>query len=137
MAVVYSMYIVNKSGGLIYSKDFTDVARVDLNTSLRLASIWHSMHAIASQLSPTYGCTGIEVLEAETFELHCFQSLTGTKFLLVTDPQAPYIPALLQRIYENYSDFVLKNPFYEVEQVVKCELFDINVEGLIKKYPIL
>ena len=36
-----SMYVVNKSGGLIFSRDFSDkVARVDLNDSLRLASIW-------------------------------------------------------------------------------------------------
>lgn len=75
---IFSMYVVNKSGGLIYNKvgsaqaslirnhivdgcvalfcmckhhtcrvltlllpqDFTEVARVDLNDTLRLASIW-------------------------------------------------------------------------------------------------
>ena len=57
----------------------------------------HSLHAIASQVSPVPGCTGIELLEAETFNLHCFQTLTGTKFLLVVEPNTPYIPALLQR----------------------------------------
>lgn len=57
----------------------------------------HSLHAIASQLSPVPGCTGIELLEADTFNLHCFQTLTGTKFLLVVEPNASYIPLLLQR----------------------------------------
>lgn len=33
----------------------------------------HSLHAIASQLSPQQHCTGIELLEADTFNLHCFQ----------------------------------------------------------------
>jgi len=33
----------------------------------------HSMHAISSQLSPVPGCTGVELLEADTFTLHCFQ----------------------------------------------------------------
>lgn len=51
---------------------------MDTNDSLRLASLWHSMHAISQQLSPVAGCTGIELLEADTFDLHCFQSLTGT-----------------------------------------------------------
>ena len=50
---------------------------MDTNDSLRLASLWHSMHAISQQLSPTLGCSGIELLEADTFDLHCFQSLTG------------------------------------------------------------
>ncbi|KAG2426000.1 hypothetical protein HXX76_013371 [Chlamydomonas incerta] len=131
---VYSLYVINKSGGLIYNRDFTEAARVDTNDSLRLASIWHSLHAIAQQLSPVPGCTGIELLEADTFNLHCFQTLTGTKFLLVVDPHASFIPALLQRIYELYSDYVMKNPFYETEQVIKCELFDENVEQLVRRY---
>lgn len=134
MATVYSMYVVNKSGGLIYNRDFVDAARVDLNDSLRLASTWHSLHAIASQLSPLAGCSGIELLEADTFNLHCFQTLTGTKFLLVVEPNASYIPVLLQRVYELYSDFVMKNPFYETEQVIKCELFDEAVDALLRRY---
>ncbi|OVA15369.1 Sybindin-like protein [Macleaya cordata] len=50
---------------------------MDTNNSLRLASLWHSMHAISQQLSPVVGCSGIELLEADNFDLHCFQSLTG------------------------------------------------------------
>jgi hypothetical protein len=42
---------------------------------------------------------------------------------------------LLRRIYELYCDYVLKNPFYEIEQVIKCELFDINVEAMLRRYP--
>jgi len=36
-------------------------------------SIRHSLHAIASQLSPAPGCGGIELLQAEHFDLHCLQ----------------------------------------------------------------
>ena len=61
-------------------KDYGSAGRMDTNDSLRLASLWHSMHAISQQLSPVAGCTGIELLEADTFDLHCFQSLTGTFF---------------------------------------------------------
>ncbi|KXZ42297.1 hypothetical protein GPECTOR_165g157 [Gonium pectorale] len=129
---IYSLYVINKSGGLIYNRPGM------LNDRRRSG---HSLHAIASQLSPVPGCTGIELLEADTFNLHCFQAragsggtLTGTKFLLVVDPHASFIPTLLQRIYELYSDYVLKNPFYETEQVIKCELFDENVELLIRRY---
>lgn len=50
---------------------------MDTNDSLRVASLWHSMHAISQQLSPVNGCSGIELLEADTFDLHCFQSLPG------------------------------------------------------------
>ena len=62
----------------ISSQDFGSLSRLDTNDSLRLASTWHGLHAIAMQLSPVAGGGGIEYLEAETFDLHCLQTLTGT-----------------------------------------------------------
>ncbi|XP_035833117.1 serine/threonine-protein kinase STY13-like [Helianthus annuus] len=79
MAAIYSLYIINKSGGLIFYKDYGLQGRMDTNDSLRLASLWHSMHAISQQISPIQGCSGIELLETDTFDLHCFQSLTVVK----------------------------------------------------------
>lgn len=71
---------------------------MDTNDSLRLASLWHSMHAISQQLSPVVECYGIELLQAENFDLHCFQSLTGSN--LIT-------PVLLIRVLnENYGSNV-------------------------------
>ena len=119
------LMVVNRSGGLIYSRMLeAGRGRIDLNDMLRLASIWHSMHAIASQLSPAPHCGGIDVLAAEGFDLHCLQTATGIKFLLVVEVQAPAVPDLLGRVYESYADYVLKNPFYELDQVIKCDLFD-------------
>ncbi|WIA44528.1 hypothetical protein OEZ86_007263 [Tetradesmus obliquus] len=88
-------------------------------------------------LSPAPGCGGIELLQAESFDLHCLQAPTGTKFLLMVEPQCPQVTALLGRIYELYSDFVMKNPFYEVEQVINCELFDEAVDLAVKRYPLM
>ena len=58
-------------------QDYGSAGRMDTNDTLRVASLWHSMHAISQQLSPVSGCSGIELLQADTFDLHCFQSLTG------------------------------------------------------------
>ena len=38
----------------------------------------------------------------------------------------------LQRsVYELYCDYVLKNPFHEMDQVIKSELFDQNLLALL------
>ncbi len=58
----------------------------------------HSLHAIAGQLAPAPGCTGIEVLYADTFNLHCFQTLTGTKFLMVVKPDTPDVEEVLRTL---------------------------------------
>ncbi|KAL8502310.1 hypothetical protein ACS0TY_021447 [Phlomoides rotata] len=43
-------------------RDYGSAGRMDTNDSLRLASLWHSMHAISQQLFPVNGCFGIELL---------------------------------------------------------------------------
>lgn len=132
MPGIYSVFIINKSGGLIFNKDFLRPCSLDLNDTLRLASMWHSMHLISQQLAPVSDCTGIDALFADTFTLHCFQTLTGTKFLMVVDPNTPDIDSILRTmIYELYNNYVLKNPFYEAEMPVKCELFDTHLAAFV------
>jgi hypothetical protein len=46
----------------------------------------HSFNSIAKDLSPVTDCQGIEVLETETFKLHCFQTLTGSLQICVVFP---------------------------------------------------
>ncbi|XP_059494972.1 trafficking protein particle complex subunit 4 isoform X2 [Stegostoma tigrinum] len=102
--------------------------RLTSNEKLMLASMFHSLFAIGSQLSPEPGSSGIEVLETDTFKLHCFQTLTGIKFIVLADPRQAGIDSLLRKIYEIYSDFALKNPFYSLEMPIRCDLFEQNLK---------
>jgi hypothetical protein len=36
------------------------------------------------------------------------------------------------QVYEYYSDFVLKNPFQDINNVIHCELFDQHVTNYAK-----
>lgn len=110
-----SLFIVNRSGGLIFQRDYGDAAKLDTNDTLRLASMWHSLHAISAQLSPLPGCEGMELLRAPTFDLHCFSAPTGTQFFVTAPPRSSSAAHLLRVAYDLYADYVLKNPFYEME----------------------
>ncbi|EAT42143.1 AAEL006295-PA [Aedes aegypti] len=98
-----------------------------------LGHMFYPLFAIASQLSPEPKSSGIEVLEADTFRLHCFQTLTGVKFMVVAESLQLGMDVLLKRIYELYADFVLKNPFYSLEMPIRCELFDTNLQALLEQ----
>ncbi|TGO11699.1 hypothetical protein BTUL_0104g00450 [Botrytis tulipae] len=76
--------------------------------------------------------SGIEVLETTLFRLQCFQTLTGTKFLLFTEPGMPNVDSILRKIYELYADYVMKNPFYQLEMPVRCERFERGVERWVR-----
>ncbi|KAG8199469.1 hypothetical protein JTE90_009317 [Oedothorax gibbosus] len=107
--------------------------RLGTNDKIVLASTFHSLFAIASQLSPEPHCSGIEVLEADTFKLYCYQTITGVKFMVVAEPKQTGIENLLKKIYELFSDYALKNPFYSLEMPIRCELFDTNLQAAVEQ----
>jgi len=154
---IHSLYIINKAGGLIYQKDFSPVPKLSTNDYLRLASTFHSLHAITARgvhVLPALDRKtaaaaaaaasapdalprppeGMQSLEARDFRLQCFQTLTGIKFLLVASPNfsAATLDKLLQGVYHTYADHVLKNPFYELEMPIRIETFDAHLLRLIQ-----
>jgi hypothetical protein len=148
--VIYSMYIINKAGGLIYQKDFSAVPKLQGNDYLRLAGTFHALHAITSKginiqpidNNPTKSSSnslpvnsGITSMVTSDFRLQCFQSLTGIKFLLIASPSYSFnaLQSILQSIYSFYCDYVLKNPFYELEMPIRVEQFDQKLAAFINK----
>ena len=45
-----------------------------------------------------------------------------------------HLDAVLREVYVLYSDFVLKNPFYESDMPIQCEKFDEKVQRLAADY---
>ncbi|KAG4125287.1 hypothetical protein ERO13_D10G086816v2 [Gossypium hirsutum] len=51
----------------------------------------------------------------------------------VCEPGTQHMEALLKVVYELYTGYVLKNPFYEMEMPIRFELFDINLTQAVQK----
>lgn len=102
------LFIINRSGGLVFNKNLSSMApSISTNDSLRLGSTFHGLSTILPQIAPVVS-SGIEQLETDTFILQCLQTLTGTKFVITATPGTSDLDAVLQAIYEIYSDYVLK-----------------------------
>uniref|UniRef100_A0AAA9TG80 Trafficking protein particle complex subunit n=1 Tax=Bos taurus TaxID=9913 RepID=A0AAA9TG80_BOVIN len=86
--------------------------RLTSNEKLMLASMFHSSET----------CDGSGWRKALT------KVGSGIKFVVLADPRQAGIDSLLRKIYEIYSDFALKNPFYSLEMPIRCELFDQNLK---------
>ena len=127
------LFIINRSGGLVYNKNLSSNApNLSINDTLRLGSTFHGLHAIATQIAPVVS-SGIEKIETDSFKLQCYQTLTGVKFIITATPGTTDLEGLLQNIYELYSDYVLKNPFYEMEMPIRCDLFNRHLDKLIQR----
>jgi trafficking protein particle complex subunit 4 len=77
--------------------------------------------------------SGLEVLESENFRMQCFNTLTGTKFLLFTDATQANVDVTVRRVYDMYTDYVMKNPFYQLEMPIRCDLFDRRLGSYIRE----
>eukprot|EP00736_Rhodelphis_marinus_P014511 Rmarinus@m.18034 len=134
--VYYSLYIISRTGGLISHTVFSPIPIADSNLHMTLASSFHAMQGIAKQLSPvpSKGSYSLKNVSSDTFTLQARQCATGVKFLLLADPQTTQhqMEGVLDSIYELYADYVMKNPFYEVDQPIRCQLFDLHLDKLMK-----
>ena len=105
----------------------------NVNDRIMLSSMFNTIYHMASQLSPEKKSTGIQEMETSAFTLHCLQTLSGLKFIYLSDPKTQGVDTLLRKTYELYVDFALKNPFYNLEMPVRCELFDKNLMILVEQ----
>ncbi|SPQ19326.1 d4b6af0b-7a98-4d23-9a24-f770e5cc1b43 [Thermothielavioides terrestris] len=155
---VFALIIINKAGGLIYNRTFHEggLNKISTNDYLVLAGTFHGVHAITARLNPLKSAaaaakrtsttstaggmparpeppSGLEVLESENFRMQCFTTLTGVKFLLFTDPTQANVDATMRRVYDMYTDYVMKNPFYQLEMPVRCDMFDRKLGSYIRE----
>lgn len=125
--MIFSVLVINKAGGLVYQKTLNEGhSKLTVNDYLVFASSFQSIHAISTGLSKK-GNSGIHYLSTKYFNLHCFQSLTGIKFILISDPQVTDAKEMLSLVYTHYSDYAMKNPFHTMEMPIKSDLFDKHV----------
>ena len=157
---MYALLIINKAGGLIFNRTFQPgLSSLTTNDYLVLAGTFHGVHAITRSLTPAAilgspnflapqastlrpsgvpvpaprpAASGLEVLESALFRLTCFQTVSGTKFLLFTEPGQANVEAVVQRVYELWTDYVMKNPFYTLENPVRCEAFDRHLGAYLR-----
>ncbi|CAK7210759.1 hypothetical protein SCUCBS95973_000897 [Sporothrix curviconia] len=190
---VFALIVINKAGGLVYNRSFTEGGLNQLSTNdyLIIAGTFHGVHAITTRLNPlkhlkgsgaagfpalgsgagsgsasgtpgagapgsTPGAagrlppgtvmtpaglapsrpdppSGLEVLETENFRMQCFNTLTGTKFLIFTDTAQTSVDTTMRRVYDLYSDYVMKNPFYQLEMPIRCDMFDRKLNSYIRE----
>lgn len=61
----------------------------------------------------------------------------GIKFIVLADPRQAGIDALLRKMYEIYSDFALKNPFYSLEMPIRYLVIFLPVACDLQAFTLL
>ena len=135
---MYSLYIVNKHGSLLYQNDIS-APRVgtSANDKIRWASTFHALSAMASQISPNklerVSTRGIEMVNFGEFNLHCKHTLTGLQIMLVAGAHVSQRMAgdILTAVYQVYADYAVKNPFYSLDMPIRLCGFKRGIKQVI------
>lgn len=116
----------------MYQRNFQPgTTSLSANDYLMLAGTFHGVHALTTRVSPVPQSSGVSVIETSKFAIHCFQTLSGIKFLLICD-RGQFAPdAVMNRVYQIFSDYVMKNPFYQLDMPIRCDLFDRNIQNYL------
>lgn len=71
------------------------------------------------------------------YKLHHFESLTGIKLILMTDPTAGNLKSVLKYIYSNiYVEFVVKNPLIQKDECINCDTFQSALLSYLHSLPV-
>jgi len=139
MVILY-FFVVNKAGGLMLQRTYSDRApRLSQNDYLHLASTFHGMQLLAAELSPnSYSSpnvfSGIKRIQGVGFSLYALSTATGLQMFVTSDSHSDKMHEFLADAYSSYSDFVMKNPFYEIDMPIRSELWDDHLKALVEKY---
>lgn len=69
----------------------------------------------------------------EKYQLHCFESSTGLRFVLTTSPTASDLTRILQRVYrEAYVECAIRNPLYTLGTSIVSESFRKRLDSVIR-----
>lgn len=151
---VYSIYLISRSGSLLYQKDFpvngSPLMKLNSNDYLVIASTLHGVHAIASKLTAPEAATnwqhskvatnsnkfGLQSITTERFRMSVLQTVSGLKIIVITSPNLDdsAVRTLQNRVYDYYTDYVLKNPFYRLEMPIRLRSFEDKVLYAVTSY---
>ena len=109
MSIVYSqpLLIIHECSRALFQFVCFNIIHMDNSQRFLISHLFHPQLREIISLS-TFGW----------YSFFCFP-LVGVKFVVITDPKQSQVDVFLQKVYELYSDYVLKNPFYAIDMPIK------------------
>eukprot|EP00301_Raphidiophrys_heterophryoidea_P017455 c2745_g1_i1.p1 GENE.c2745_g1_i1~~c2745_g1_i1.p1 ORF type:complete len:159 (+),score=23.44 c2745_g1_i1:52-477(+) len=136
---IFNMYIFNRHGVCLYYEEWRrrqQSTQEPAEDQKLMFGMLFSLKQFVSKLSPDPR-DGVHCCKTPTFKLHYFETLTGIRFVVNTDPNVPDLRETLKHIYSNiFVEFVVKNPLYVLNSPINdCELFQSNLQKYVRSLP--
>jgi len=138
--MLFNLYIFNKSGNCIYYEEWNrkkPSGNLAEEQKLMFGMLF-SLKSFVTKTSPKPidDKTGFHCYKTSTYKLHFYETPTSVKFIILSDPNTPDLREDLKKLYSQiYVEYVVKNPLYKLNDVIKCEYFIQYLQKFIKALP--
>jgi len=137
--VIFNMYIFNAKGTCIYYEEW-NVNRKDVN----LRENTRNLYGLLFELKRFVIKTSLNGEAPEYFsyttnkyKLHCYETATGKRFIVTTDPKVGSLHSELKEVYSTiYVENVVRNPLSKVnESIQDCDTFVAELGKYLRELP--
>ena len=137
LSMFFNLIVFTRQGKCIFNAECHNrkLKGAMTDQDLRLMfGLLHSLKSFCNQITPKQGAeNNVQVYSYTTkgYKLHYYETLTGLRFVLTTDPFADNLQDLLKQIYYLYADVVVRDPEYTIgEQITSDTFFSVVMEKL-------
>jgi len=136
--MIFTLYIFDRKDQCVYYNEWNRSRPRPENVKGEeklLAGFLQALKSFVSKTSPFETAT-FESYTTTTYKLHFFETGTGIKFVLTTDPKTNTLGKELRDMYRDfYVKYVVKNPLYTLGTPITCSAFHMAVDQYIKSLP--
>merc|ERR1711907_53214 len=111
--MIYDFWIFNRQGLMLYYEQWHRTVQVEENVQEEklMYGLIYMLKQFCQRISPKQPCDGFNSFCTADYRLHFFESGSGIKMVMRTDPNVPHVKDDLLTIYSKlYVDLVAKNP---------------------------
>jgi len=134
--MIYNLYIFDRHATCLYYQEWNRKKKTkNLQEEAKLMfGLCLTLKQLSQRISPKApNETSFRFFKTNTYKLHYFESLSGLKIIMNTDPGVGDLREVLQFLYANiFVEYVTKNPLASPDEPVECELFVANLNKYIQ-----
>lgn len=114
---------------------YSTIKDLDSNDHITLSSTYFSLSTMSNECSPREPCTsGLREIGTTTGNIACLETPTGIRLIAAAAKRISVVRLhqLLKDLYRLYADFVVKNPFFVPNQLIRAVKFEKEVQKLVQ-----
>eukprot|EP01137_Pigoraptor_chileana_P001124 Opistho-2@38288 len=136
---IYNFYLFDRKGTCLHYAEWTRNRHASMSQDEEFKLMYGMLYSVKSfvtRISPKPVKDGLYYYKTSAYKLNFYETASGLKFVLNTDPNVGDIRDVLQQIHSQiYVETLVKNPVYKLGDPIDSELFKSKLNAFVTALP--